>query len=340
MELFLKKWIFLSFLVLATPIFAEHASNSPTFAFAELLMWQMREANADNWAQILYPAPVNEPIQFMNVPFKWNPGLRVGAGFSSKEHPWNYLLYYTGYKTQGNNYVRTDLGEIHSAFSSNFYANNPQGNGISGPYYHQAGIQWDLIFNTLDLELGSTITVDKLVIIRPFTGLKAASIDQTILTNWGTPYQPTTSNNPNPTPVTTFSFATETIVNNFTGLGPSAGMDTTWHLYVSSRHTLNLIGNFSGAFLWSKWKFRDIYQNNAAQTISTMNDSLSSSATMAKAYLGMQWSGMMKNIGWAFNLGYEEQVWFNQLQYYSFDMGKTNDALYLQGAVLGFDVHF
>lgn len=330
----MKKWIFLSSLVFAAPIFANHLSNGPSFAFAEALVWQISEANAANWAQILHPNSPNESIQFLGVPFKWSPALRIGAGFNGETKPWDLVLYYTGYQTQGSHLASTGTGEIHSAFSSNFYANNPLGNGISGPYYHHAEIQWDLEYNTLDLELGRHIEIDDLVDLRPFLGLKAGMIDQNMDSTWLYPYPANGALNP------TFTSAKEKITNHFKGLGPSIGLDSAWHLYATPAHALQLIGSFSAAFLSSSWRFGDSYYNDAPQNISTLNDNLSSLATMAKAYLGLEWSGLCRRADWSLRLGFEEQVWFNQLQYYSFDMGKTNDALYLQGAVLGFGVHF
>ena len=337
LEFFLKKWILLSLLVFTTPIFANQTVNGSTFVFSEALMWQIREANAANWAQILTPTLANQSILSLDVPFKWSPGLRIGAGFNGTEKPWNILFYYTGYKTRGTNQASTDTGELHSAFSSNFYANNPQGKGISGPYYHHARIQWDVVFNTLDFELGRPIKVDKLVDLRPFLGLKAGMINQSINSTWLNPSAPTSQGSVlNPT----FTSATEKITNYFKGVGPSVGLDTAWHLYATPTQTFNIIGDFSGAFLWSNWTFDDVYQNNAPETISTANDDISSSESMLRAYLGIEWSSIISNANWTLRLGYEAQVWFNQLQYYSFVMGKTNDALYLQGAVLGFGVHF
>ncbi len=337
----MKKWIFLLSLIFSNTIFATQASNVSSYVFAEALMWQIREPNAANWAQVVDPRRADDTTQFLGVPFKWRPGLRIGAGFNGPEQHWNVLLYYTGYKARGTNRANVDTGEeLHSSFSSNFYANNPQGSNISGPYYHHGGIRWDVDFNTLDFELGRSFKIDNLVDLRPFAGLKAGRIDQTIHTNWTTPFQPTSLSNPNPVPITTFSSATETIRNDFKGLGPSVGLDTNWHLYASSRHAFDLVGNFSGAFLWGKWTFDDVYRNNFPQTISTVSDSLSSSAAMTRAYLGVEWSSVLNHANCALRLGYEAQVWFNQLQYYSFDMGKTNDPLYLQGVVLGFGVHF
>lgn len=316
--------------------YTQNTINNAAFVFLDLLMWQVREVSDDNWAQILEPASTNQQTQLLNVPFQWSPGFRLGIGYNNTENPWNVQLYYTGYKTKGLNQASVNSGEIHSAFAGNFYANNAAGDGISGPYYHQAGIQWNIVFNTIDLDLGRTVKINNLLNLRPFVGLKAAAIDQDINTTWQEPYQPTTPANPTPTRITTFSSATESLTNNFKGVGPSFGLNTTWHLFEPTNHQLNFIGNLSGAFLWGHWELTDIYRNNTPVSITVINDSLSTAATMAKGYLGMEWITAINNTHLNINLGYEGQAWFNQLRYYTFDMGKANNSLFLQGGVLDF----
>lgn len=320
--------------------FSIHNAHAAPFFFADALTWQIRESNASNWAQKLSPSAPQETIQFFEVPFKYSPGIRVGMGFQNKTSPWDVTLYYTGYKTQGTNETHTDHAELHSPFSSNFYANNPAGNGISGPYYHHAAIQWDLGFHAFDLRFSHAIRGDTPLILRPFIGLKAARINQMITSQWETPFEPTTQANPNPTPIVNFSAATETISNRFKGIGPSFGLDSAWTLLDARGYTLDLIANASGAFLSSSWAFSDKYNNNTPQVISTQSDRLSSSALMTQAFLGLSWRGMNTPAPWSVHVGYDVQAWFNQLQYYSFDMGKTNDTLYLQGAVIGLTINF
>ena len=71
-----------------------------------------------------------------------------------------------------------------------------------------------------------------------------------------------------------------------------------------------------------------------------MNDSLSTAACMARGYLGVEWTSLRNNVGLNIRLGYEGQVWFNQMKYYSYDMGKMNSPLMLQGGVLDVRLHF
>lgn len=337
----MKKVFLLILLFFNSHAFGFKDPHSNINVFFDVLMWQAREVSDDNWAQILGPTGSYQEIEFLDVPFKWSPGFKVGVGYHDKNsNPWDFIIYYTNYKARGTNHANINSGEIHSAFSGNFYANNPAGDGISGPYYRGAAIQWDILFKTLDLELGRTIEINTLLDLRPFAGLIAAVINQDIDSNWQDPYEPTTILNPLPTPITTFTSATETITNHFKGVGPSFGLDTTWHLHETPKHSINLIGNFAAAILFGEWRLADIYQNNTPVSIATVNDTLLSAATMAKGYLGVEWEHAFKNAHCKVGLGYEGQVWFSQLKYYTFDMGKLNDALFLRGAVLDFWIHF
>lgn len=336
MEIFLKKGFLALLLCFASQAFSFQTTNNTTFVFLDLLMWQVREVSDDNWAQIIEPAGVHQQTQFLHVPFQFEPGVRVGIHYDNRDNPWNIQFYYTGYKTKGRNQVSLNAGEIHSTFAGNFYADNAAGDGISGPYYHQAGIKWNVLFNSLDLELGRTTNINRFLNLRPFIGLKAATIYQSIHTNWQEPFKPTTILNPTPTPITTFFSATEDMTNNFKGIGPSAGLDSTWHLYETQNNALNLIGNFSGALLWGHWNLADKYRNDTPVSIAVINDSLSTAAPMTKAYVGLEWANVFANNRLNVRLGYEGQFWFNQLRYYTFSIGKTNDSLFLQGGVLEF----
>lgn len=117
-------------------------------------------------------------------------------------------------KTQARDAASVTDAEIHSAFSGNFYANNTNGNGLSGPFYHDAKIKWNFLYNNIDWELVYHFNDDKYN-IRPFVGLKVAFLNQNIDTQWQTPYD-----NVFKLPISTFSIATENITNNFWGVGP------------------------------------------------------------------------------------------------------------------------
>ncbi len=70
-------------------------------------------------------------------------------------------------------------------------------------------------------------------------------------------------------------------------------------------------------------------QNNTPVTISIQNNVQSSTSTMAKGLVGLSWQAKTQNMNALLRLGYEGQVWLNQLKIYSFDGGRQKRyALY------------
>lgn len=314
-------------------MFASHshgyqANNDSTFAFADLLVWKLREGGADNWAQVISPDGAFKTADILQVPFHWNAGLRLGVGRSNTPSHWDTLFSYTWFQTKGSSQANVTTGGIYSPFIGNFYINNTNGSSF-GPNYRNAGVQWKLYFNIFDLELGRKFYVDQYLQLRPFIGLKGGFINQWMDTQWQ-----------NPTVATTFTAATENLKNNFSGIGPSVGINTTWLLYKTSQNYFNIIGNFSGALLYGHWSFIDLYENNTPASVAVKVASINGAASMARALLGIEWSGLFSKAPMTVRIGYEAQVWFNQLQYYSFNMGRLNNLMSLQGAVLGLSFYF
>lgn len=325
----MHKRILALLLVFSTQVYGSDHTDHSTSVFAEFLYWQISEVGSDNWAQVITPPGTSESIQFLDVPFQWDPGFRVGAAYHGSENNWDTLVYYTWYQTQSTNQASVTTGEIHSSFPGAFYANNTNGSGLSGPYYHNASIKWNFLLNNIDWELGRTFNIKNRYKLRPFVGLKAAFIDQSIHTRWQNPYDPALK-----IPITTFSSAIENITNDFWGVGPSLGLNTSWNVHQTPSSAIGLFGNFSGAFLWGGWHITDVYENNTPVTITVQNNVQSSTATMAKGLVGLSWQTATQYMDIAFRLGYEGQAWINQLKFYSFDGGRQNGTLYIQGGVL------
>lgn len=311
-------------LLLASPLYASEYKDGSLFAFSDVLVWRVREGSADNWAQNITPTTAQyRPVTLYDAPFNWNAGFRLGLGFKNAGDPWDAVLYLTRFQTKASNHV---TGQIYSAYIGNFYINNTDGVHY-GPYYSNASLQWNFLFYTLDAELGQTFEVSNVVKLRPFIGLKSAIINQTIETNWN-----------NPLNATNFSTAAENLAQNFWGIGPAIGLDTTWPLFKGDHNAVSLFGNFSGALLFGHWGFKDRYSNNAPIVVTLKTDDINGATSMARALVGVAWSTQLAKTDLTVRLGYEAQVWFSQMQYYSFNMGKLNHLMSLQGGVLDFSL--
>jgi hypothetical protein len=108
----LKKGIVVSLLFLCNQTFAFQYANESAALSVEMLIWQLREVGDENWGQILGPTGTNQQIQFLEAPFKWDPGFRLGASYLSKEKSLDVSLYYTWYKARATNQVSVAAGEF------------------------------------------------------------------------------------------------------------------------------------------------------------------------------------------------------------------------------------
>ena len=67
--MFLQKSSLFLLLIFTEQVFAFAYPKDSTTVFAELLYWQVSEAGADNWAQVISPPAANQSIQFLNLFF-------------------------------------------------------------------------------------------------------------------------------------------------------------------------------------------------------------------------------------------------------------------------------
>lgn len=295
--------------------------------FADLIVWTAKEAGADCWAEVITSDGLATSNDLRQVHFGWDPGFRVGFGYGMKHDQWDTQAYYTWFRTRGTDHVSSDPGAVHSSFLGNFYVDNADGAGLSGPSYQRASIDWTIRFNIFDWELGRNFWVSKSLALRPFLGIKGGWIHQSIHSKW---------RNPELFGAEFFDVGTENLKNNFWGIGPAAGLNTKWNLYAGQKHSLNLFGDFSGALMWGHWSFSDTFKNDIPQRVSIRLQNLNGGAAMLRTFMGFGWDVNFSQNQYRFStkLGYEMQFWLDQLQFYSFTGGRLVNELTLQGGTL------
>ena len=138
----------------------------------------------------------------------------------------------------------------------------------------------------------------------------------------------------NPTTTSSFTNASENLKNNFSGLGPVFGVDSLWSFYTNAHQSFNIAGNLTSALVWGQWTFKDVYNNNTPVTIAVNSDGVNGLSPMVDGLLGVQWNMTLPSTELSVRLGYEEQIWFNQMQIYFLDTGKMNRTTTFQGANL------
>lgn len=314
----MRKKIGILFLLFAASAQASSNSTPRNYASLEILYWKATEGGADNWSKTISSPGTSQTAQMYEAPFNWNEGLRLSAGlfFAADSDAFLTLTHYT--TTAKNN----ALGIVYSSLDANYFANNTNGANF-GPSYSSANINWKIKYNTADISIGHNFSVDRVLSLHPHLDLKFASINQDIKTNWN-----------NPTTTSTFTSATENLKNNFSGVGPGFSVDTLWPIYTGERQSFSIAGNFGAALLYGEWSFSDVYNNNKPTTITVTSDSIRGLSPMINGLLGLQWSLKLSASEMKIRLGYEEQVWLNQMQIYFLDTGKMNRSATFEGGNL------
>ncbi|MDZ7617198.1 MAG: Lpg1974 family pore-forming outer membrane protein, partial [Patescibacteria group bacterium] len=224
------------------------------YVFADALFWTLREGSADNWAQVITPKGLlgtyAGSVTLVDAPFDWNAGVRVGMGRRHADEGLEGTVSYTNFSTRATNRA---AGEVYSAFLGNFFVDNPDGDTF-GPHYRSADIDWDVAFHAIDLEVGRSFRVAPKLVVRPFIGLKAAIIRQSIHSRWRQPIDTLEH-------IYLFESATEDLKQDFWGIGPSVGVTLEMPLYTRPRYTLKLFGTPSGSLMYGHWTSSDVYAN-------------------------------------------------------------------------------
>ncbi len=321
----MKKLIWMLLTAFAADAHAVTSHKQPTFGFVDVLIWQVRESGADNWGQLATGTSSHTLYNVLDAPFDWNTGVRLGVGHEFNQGAFDVILAYTHYQGTATSQAS---GTVISSFDGNYFVNNLNGAGLDKPY-QSANIRYQLFYNTLDLNLGRNYQINSFLQFHPYVGLKAASINQNIYSNWY-----------NPIPATNFTAGTEDLKNDFSGVGPALGVDSNWAIYTGTNQSFDLVGNLVGGLLYGHTTFSDIYSNNQPITIVVHNDSVNGVSPMVGGLLGLQWNTQFAKSDCSIRLGYEAQVWFNQVQFYSLNLGKIIRPVSLQGGNVEFRFNF
>ncbi|WP_207394921.1 Lpg1974 family pore-forming outer membrane protein [Bremerella alba] len=313
---------------------ASSAPRATLTPFAELLTLKLTEGSAENWAQVITPKGTGSlagTAQLVDAPFGWNAGIRAGVERAWPEQGSGVRLSYTYFSTQATNHA---AGEVYSAFLGNFFADNPDGSSF-GPKYRSADLDWNVQFHTIDLEIHRTFMISPALTLRPFVGVKSAIIRQDIDSRWYSPIDSSSHDYQ-------FNSAAETLTQDFWGIGPSIGVNALIPLSMTPTHSLQAYVTPSAALMYGNWNFSEVYRTDGptSTTIPTPSnieinsDPIHGAATMLRLALGAQWEQPGERVTTRVRLGYEAQVWLNQMQFYSYNMGRLNNLMSLQGGVL------
>lgn len=292
---------------------------------ADGMAWLASEEVSSIWADVI--AEDHDAIN-INVPsfkFKWDYGFRLGLGSHLLHDQWDTVFYWTRFCTDAHHSLSSIVQLVPA---QEFFAGF-----LSGDNPNRMSASWRLSFNLADWELGRSCCISERLSLRPFLGIKVGSINQSICAQYdGLIIDEVVTNNS----------GTEHLKNNFFGIGPSGGVNSTWTICNYKSHFFTLFGDVATAVLWGTWTCSDVYKNNLSYT-SSVNTKKSSLGSLAcRGFMGIAWDTNFNadKAHFTAKIGYEMQFWLNQLRINTFQLQRLQEDLTLQGITFSWRVDF
>jgi hypothetical protein len=295
------------FLLLSLQSITAYASGFSFFA--DYLNWHASEETGSSWASDI-TSPRVGAVTFTpeNINFNVGPGVRAGVSYEPTSAFWDTRLYWTHYGTKASSDVSRSAQILVPEFFSGFLSDN---------FFFSGSVNWKIVMNTIDLDISHQFQLAETLALRPLIGIKGATINQTIHSNWDA----------------VIYTSTERVTNDFAGLGPTFGLAATWNIIDS----LNLVGSFTAAYMWGNWKMNDVYNRpNAlaglitATTITTNMNNAKLGTMMFDYFVGLELLHPKKS-NVSLTVGYEIQSWSNQLRMTAFQILPIRSDLTFQG---------
>lgn len=279
------------------------AANSAQAAqvFVDGLVWRVTQPI--DWIQSNTASLPTQNVTYKVIDFNSRGGVRFGFSFGDN---FTSKVYFTHYTTRGIDYA---TGNLTGIFLGAKIAN-------SSGFYNSASIDYDIDYNIADWQVGKDYVISNTLTLHPIAGLEAGSIKQNIKTYLEG---------------STIS-AVEKLKNDFTGIGPKAGIIGTYQLYNQNKFNVSLLAEFFAAFLAGHWVVDDVLTHRAPllDDIDINVDSRNFGSLTIQTMIGANVN--YKNV--TASIGYEITDWFNQNQLFDDATGPHNNDLLLQGLTI------
>ncbi|MDN3505664.1 MAG: Lpg1974 family pore-forming outer membrane protein [Simkaniaceae bacterium] len=275
--------------------------------YTDALYWMTTEIIDPSMS--LDPRGNFETVTFQKLNFGWNPGFRIGVGYSSCCDCWETNFTYTRFEAKGSNRAADDM--IKSEYFGSIFS------GLG--FYQKAKIEGKISYNMFDWDLGYPLCPSDCLFFRPSIGIKGGWIHQTFKNTFRKTFD-----------ILDIFFipvkAVENLQNDFWGVGPKGGVNSKWIL----SNCFSLVGDFYAAFMWGHWSFFDQFLSTSDSNIMTKISDRNFGAFMLQGFFGFG----LDLCDFSFKLGYEIQDWFNQYQIFDNGTGGQSGNLIFQGLTL------
>jgi hypothetical protein len=294
------------------------------FVTAEYLYWIAQEDNlqfASTGQASLSDSSVTVNSGMTKHPnFHYRSGFKTTLGWNFGHDVWDTQLTYTWMQNNHNTASLTGspTNEVTPAFT-------PVIELTSDDYFTSAKSRWGIHFNALDWELGRNSYLSKDLSLRPFLGLKASLQKQKFRNRYEG-----LRGDLHPTE---FSYTNNQRMK-FWGTGIRSGMNSSWHL----SNSWSLYGDFALSALWGTFHTQRKDKNKISES-KTKNVSVNQEYHCNAVSPVLELALGLRKDEWFFEdrvhisaqVGWEEQVWWNQNQFTVDRSIPRGGNLYLQG---------
>ena len=287
-----------------------HGCMGSGFAFeAEFLWWRSHMDNLDYAIVLDVPPGVSPTIgsgQFHQPDFKYDPGVRVSAGYDFGSCNWDIFFRWTYHYTDPTSSKTINPATELLLPIRDFFA--PAGI-IVITFADSGRSEWQNRINVFDFEMGYDYFFSRRFSFRPNFGVKAAWID---MHNRIT-YTNTLAVDPNQGQPFTLGDVRIRNKSDYWGVGPRVGIDGNLHIGWG----FSLYASTSAALLYGQ------YDTHFRQTDTIPGDDLRFKETnyfrqraMAQIIVGAEWvKCFSQNYMLSIHVGWEGQQWWNQLEF-------------------------
>ncbi len=279
--------------------------------FVNALYWQPQEEGLDYMIKNDTGAVFINSGTVERAKFDWNGGFRAGLGYCGSDCPMGFNVYYTRFTTSGCNSLKTTFPIVLFPVWS-----NPTTSIVTE---QEAEAKVSLSLNVFDVQLSTVMSPNCCVNIMPVLGLRYVRIKQRFNIN--------ANGGQSTGPVAFVLDDAITMKNNFWGIGPKVGINTTW----GSWHGLSIFGSMDLALLYGKFDLTQkesvLFSDGVPETIflDIKSNRFHLTRPNLGLILGLQWQSQRCNrrfdIG--FSAGWEHQYFFGQNQLMRFSDDKN-----------------
>ena len=270
---------------------------------ADALLWQLFE---DGLSYAVETTSTGTPVGADAVKSKYNWGFRVGLDWTLPHDNWDIDLSWTHLisNRHGNSTASTSEATPNVLVKVQGYAN------LATVGYKAANSKYRNRLDQIDLNMGREFFISKWVTLRPFFGLRADWLRQTLSTSYGSI---AASGSLIPNQSTNQS-------NKWWGIGIESGLNTQW----SFCNGFSIYGNVATAI---EYGLQKLLLNESGNANASFSRSYHICRPILDLQLGLGWDYNFceDNFHFALKLGWENHVYFDQSRFLSYNITNYSD---------------